>query len=359
MRKTTVHLFVLLCLWSCASLMAAERSFRFKPATVKPGQLLCHLSFDDYGNDGLNVLKVQGGRDAVVRVNPDKPVEGLGEVTCITDKSILAGLPEGDGAVEIPCRTHIALPIPSALSGNPGIPYTIAMWVKFKDFDHYNCILNMPADNRQDCMAFLERGASPKLSLKVRGSKTTGTGGGFVRGKWMQLVFQFFQTDTWVRLNGRLICTQSVPLVGSRADCSKAEGYFLLSADNSGEDASMYWADVKVYSGIVTPPAAPEQPVASSSAAKPPRRASSKDVPLPPLPAVVTAPKAPTVKPLVPDDFMNAATRKAAIAHVRESLRELVGPMSDEANAAFEKRWNAGWFAVVADGRKGMYIVFK
>ena len=341
MRKTTVHLFVLLCLWSCASLMAAERSFRFKPATVKPGQLLCHLSFDDYGNDGLNVLKVQGGRDAVVRVNPDKPVEGLGEVTCITDKSILAGLPEGDGAVEIPCRTHIALPIPSALSGNPGIPYTIAMWVKFKDFDHYNCILNMPADNRQDCMAFLERGASPKLSLKVRGSKTTGTGGGFVRGKWMQLVFQFFQTDTWVRLNGRLICTQSVPLVGSRADCSKAEGYFLLSADNSGEDASMYWADVKVYSGIVTPPAAPEQPVASSSAAKPPRRASTKDVPLPPLPSVVAAPKAPTVKPLVSDDFMNAATRKAAIAHVRESLRELVGPMSDEANAAFEKRWNA------------------
>ena len=40
-------------------------------------------------------------------------------------------------------------------------------------------------------------------------------------------------------------------------------------------------------------------------------------------------------------DFMNAAMRKAAISHVRESLRELVGPMSDEANAAFEKRWNA------------------
>ena len=69
--------------------------------------------------------------------------------------------------------------------------------------------------------------------------------------------------------------------------------------------------------------------------------ASASAIPLPPLPAVVTAPKAPTVKPLVSDDFMNAAMRKAAISHVRESLREFLGPMSDEANAAFEKRWNA------------------
>ena len=71
------------------------------------------------------------------------------------------------------------------------------------------------------------------------------------------------------------------------------------------------------------------------------RSASASAVNLPPLPAVVTAPKAPTVKPLLSDDFMNAATCKAAIAHARESLRELLGPMSDEANAALEKRWNA------------------
>ena len=74
---------------------------------------------------------------------------------------------------------------------------------------------------------------------------------------------------------------------------------------------------------------------------QPQGRTPPKAVPLPPLPAVVTAPKAPTVKPLVSDDFMNASMRKAAIAHVRESLRELLGPMSDEADAAFEKRWNA------------------
>ena len=74
---------------------------------------------------------------------------------------------------------------------------------------------------------------------------------------------------------------------------------------------------------------------------QPPDSTAPKAVSLPPLPAVVTAPKARTVKPLVSDDFMNASTRKAAIAHVRESLRELIGPMSDEENAAFEKRWNA------------------
>ena len=378
MRKTTACLLAQLCLWSCAALMAAEKAFGTQTAPSEPMQLLCHLSFDDHGNNGLNALKVQGGQDAVVRVNPDKAVMGLGEVTCITDKAILAGLAEGDGAVEIPCRTHVALPIPSVLSDNPRRPYTIAMKVKFKDFDHYNCILSMPSDNRQDAMSFLERGVSPKLSLKVRGSKTTGPDGGFASGEWAQLVFQFDGDETRVLLNGREVCVQTVALAGSRADCSKAGGYFLLSADNDGEDAPMYWADVKVYDGIVTPEDCPEVPAAApalvSAAAKasplkivemprwdsevkqftrdpkaptvktedqPPDSTSPKAVTLPPLPAVMTAPKAPTVKPLLPDDFMNASTRKAAIAHVRESLRELLGPMSDEENAAFEKRWNA------------------
>ena len=226
MRKTSVRLLALLCLWSCAALMAAEKAFGTQTAPSEPMQLLCHLSFDDYGNNGLNALKVQGGEDAVVRENPDKPVKGLGEVTCITDKTILAGLAEGDGAVEIPCRTHVALPIPSVLSDNPRRPYTIAMKVKFKDFDHYNCILSMPSDNRQDVMSFLERGVSPKLSLKVRGSKTTGPDGGFASGEWAQLVFQFDRGETRVLLNGREVCVQTVALAGSRADCSKAGATF-------------------------------------------------------------------------------------------------------------------------------------
>ena len=72
-------------------------------------------SFDDVGNGGLNVLKVRGGEDAVVRTTPANVVTGLGAVTVVTDPSILAGLEPGDGAVKIPLSTHIALPIPEAL----------------------------------------------------------------------------------------------------------------------------------------------------------------------------------------------------------------------------------------------------
>lgn len=262
-QKTTVCLLAQLCLWSCAALMAAEKAFGTKTAPSEPMQLLCHLSFDDYGNNGLNVLKVQGGQDAVVRVNPNRTVTGLGSVKCVTDKSILAGLAEGDGAVEIPSRTHVALPIPSVLTNAPGRAYTIAMKVRFKDFDHYNCLLNMPADNRQDVMAFLERNAYPFLSLKLREPKTTGGRGGFYPGEWVRLVFQFGEQRTRVLLDGREICTQNIALAGSRADCRRAGGYFLLSADDNGDDHEMYWADVKVYDGVVMPEDCPEVPAAA------------------------------------------------------------------------------------------------
>ena len=45
--------------------------------------LLCHLSFDDQGNGGLNVLKVEGGEDAIVRTNPANAVSGLGEISVV------------------------------------------------------------------------------------------------------------------------------------------------------------------------------------------------------------------------------------------------------------------------------------
>lgn len=213
--------------------------------------LLAHLTFDDYGNDGLNVLKATFGEDGIVRTTQANVVEGLGAVTPVTDAAILAGLPEGDGAVAIPVNTHIALPIPAALASASGKPWSISMKVKFPSFGSWYCPLNMPASNSSDAMAFLNNSQTPVICLKQSGNSRVDGSGGFTAGQWETLLFLFDSGRTRVLLNGKEIFNNSCTLAGSRADCANAGGYILLSADNDGDDAFMYWADVRVYDGIV------------------------------------------------------------------------------------------------------------
>lgn len=216
--------------------------------------LLCHLSFDDAGNGGLNVLKVQGGEDAVVRTTLANVVTGLGAVTVVTDPSILDGLEPGDGAVYIPKKTHLALPIPGKLLDREGHPYTIKMKVRFPGFGPWYSLLNMPASNDSDNLVYLHNSSTPYIQLKLT-NKGSGKGldgsGGFTANQWEELTFQFGESVTKVFLNGTEIFSKDVALSTTYADCSDAGGYFLLSADDDGDDTAMYWADVKVYDGIV------------------------------------------------------------------------------------------------------------
>ena len=220
-------------------------------AKAETGDLLAHLSFDDYGNDGLNVLKATVGEDGIVRTTTANVVEGLGAVTPVTDTVILSGLREGDGAVSIPVNTHIALPIPAALASESGKPWSISMKVKFPSFGMYYSILNMPAANNSDTIVFLSNSQTPIICMKQVGNSRVDGSGGFVAGQWETLLFLFDSNRTRVLLNGKEIFNNSCTLAGSRADCANEGGYILISADNDGDDALMYWADVKVYDGIV------------------------------------------------------------------------------------------------------------
>ncbi len=216
--------------------------------------LLCHLSFDDAGNGGLNVLKVRGGDDAVVRTTPANVVSGLGSVTVVTDPGILAGLEPGDGAVKIPLSTHIALPIPTALQDREGHPYTLKMKVKFPSFGRYYAILNMPGSNDSDDMVFLTDSGNPVIALKIMDKsygQADGGKGGFAVNTWEELTFQFGETNTRILLNGNEIYSRNLKLADSYADCYDAGGCFVISGDPDDEDSEMYWADVKVYDGIV------------------------------------------------------------------------------------------------------------
>lgn len=219
-------------------------------AKAETGDLLAHLPFDDYGNDGLNVLKATVGEDGIVRTTKANVVEGLGGVVPVTDAAILAGLHEGDGAVAIPVNTHIALPVPAALASESGKPWSISMKVKFPPFGPWYSIFTMPAANNDDMMVYLTQAESPGIVLKQSGGKVYGNGG-FTAGQWETLLFLFDSNNTRVLLNGTEIFSCAYTLAGSRADCANAGGYILLAGDNDGEDSPMYWADVKVYDGIV------------------------------------------------------------------------------------------------------------
>ena len=212
--------------------------------------LLAHLTFDDYGNDGLNVLKATFGEDGIVRTTQANVVEGLGSVTPVTDAAILAGLPEGDGAVAIPVNTHIALPIPATLASESGKPWSISMKVKFPSFGRYYSVFTMPAANNSDMMVYLRNLSTPTIALKQEGGRVDGSGG-FTAGQWETLLFLFDSGRTRVLLNGKPIFSYAYTLAGSRADCANAGGYILLAGDEDGEDSFMYWADVRVYDGIV------------------------------------------------------------------------------------------------------------
>ena len=77
--------------------------------------------------------------------------------------------------------------------------------------------------------------------------------GGFKRGRWETLVIQFGETSTRAFLNGAQVFDAAVNLADSYADCYDAGGYFVIAGDNDGDDNACYWADVKVYDGIVDP----------------------------------------------------------------------------------------------------------
>ena len=226
--------------------------------------LLCHLSFDDQGNGGLNVLKVEGGEDAVVRTTKANVVSGLGEVTVVTNPEILDGLEDGDGAVCIPRGTHLALPIPMALKDRPGHPYTIKMTFNYRwDFPsvsasnpRWNALLNMPDSNDTDALVYLDASGPDRIQMKLEDKRSgKGINGevGFKRGRWETLVIQFGETYTRAYLNGTQVFGAAVKLADSYADCYDAGDYFVIAGDDDGDDNACYWADVKVYDGIVDP----------------------------------------------------------------------------------------------------------
>ncbi len=217
----------------------ATTSSASSPASASEN-LLCHITFDDQANP----LKATVGANAIVRTDRDTVVSGLGNTKWES--------PSGDGALNIPNRTHIAVPVPPSLAKQPGLPYCIEMKVRFPEPQpQWCCLMNMPAENNIDAMAFLTVEADKRVVLNVSG-RIEGAEK-FSLGAWNTFRFQFGEKTTRVFLDGREVFKQDFTLAGSRADCSKAGGYFLFAADENGEDDQMSIADLKIYAGIAEP----------------------------------------------------------------------------------------------------------
>ncbi len=234
---------------------AADGNTYYAWASAPAGRLLAHLSFDDYGNGGLNLLRAGAGQDAIVRATPTTPVEGIGEIAAVSEADILSGLSEGDGAAAIPKGQYFAVPIPAALLSAHGRPYTIVMRIRVPNTVGWRGLINMPASNDTDEMIYLQQ-TTRNVYLK-QFDKTSGSGipaaNGFVEAdRWTTLAFAFGENATDIYRDGTLILhTDGKALAGSYADCASAGGYILVGADDNGDDDLFYLSDFRVYEGAV------------------------------------------------------------------------------------------------------------
>ena len=242
------------------AMLAAAATSAALPLYAAPGDLLVHYTFDDAGNGGLNLLQAAVGADAIVRTNQTEVIAGLGDVAPVIDSTILVGLDAGDGAVAIPRRQHLAVPIPAALLDVPGHPYTLIMKIKIPAVHDWVALFNMPASNDTDEMVFLNNDKwriCIKQFTKESGSAllcdTT-----VVPDQWTTLTFAFGTNTTEVLFDGECVFSGVGALAGSYADCSAAGGYILVGADDNGEDALFYLADFQILDG--TPPPPPYEP---------------------------------------------------------------------------------------------------
>ena len=220
------------------------------------GRLLARLSFDDAGNGGLNLLRAAVGQDAIVRATQTTPVAGIGNITSVTDSTILSGLAAGDGAVAVTNGQYLAVPIPAALLSTTGLPYTVVMKIRVPDTRGWRSLFNMPASNDTDEMAYLQE-STRNIYLK-QFNKTSGGGVGAANGfvpaeQWATLTFAFGENATDVWLDGTAVLHADGTLAGSYADCAAAGGYILVGADDNGDDELYYLSEFRIYEGAVGP----------------------------------------------------------------------------------------------------------
>ena len=238
-----------------ASAFAAVAVIVALPAWAVTGNMLSHLSFDDAGSSGLNLLRAEVGEDAVVRATPTTPVAGIGDIAAVSDATILSGLAAGDGAAAIPKGQHFAVPIPAALTSAAGRPYTVIMRIRVPDTVGWRSLLNMPASNDTDAMIYLQR-STRNVYLK-QFDKSSGAGiaaynGNVAADQWTTLTFAFGENTTDVYRDGTHILHTDGALAGSYADCASAGGFFLVGADDDGDDDLFYLSDFRVYDGAVS-----------------------------------------------------------------------------------------------------------
>ena len=233
---------------------AADGLTYYSWTSAPAGRLLAHLSFDDYGNGGANLLHASVGLDAIVRATPTTPVAGIGEIAAVTDATILSGLSAGDGAVSIPKDQHLAVPVPAALLSGNGRPYTVVMKIRVPNTVGWRSLLNMPASNDTDAMVYLQqttRNIYLKQFDKSSGAGIAASNGNVAADQWTTLAFAFDENAIDVYRDGTHVLHAEGALANSYADCAAAGGYILVGADDSGDDNLFYLADFRVYEGAV------------------------------------------------------------------------------------------------------------
>lgn len=194
-----------------------------------------HLSFNDDGNGGLNLLKATVGEDAwVMGGNRATNVVGIGSIVAVNGQ----GHTDGKGAVAIPAGEFIALPHGFERSFGPRWRLDMMCCVP-DDGKTYHSYFTIITNNSSDAALFNHSGTQLGCGSYWPSYK----GGLTTREVWhtVSVMSDGMEVSLWV--NGAWVMNA---LPGKLNDFT-AIGYLGICADNNGEDNTMFVDDVKTY----------------------------------------------------------------------------------------------------------------
>lgn len=213
----------------------AEKTLWFAVRDVFTPDLAVHFSFDDNGNNGLNLLKADVGENARVRGgSPAIDIAGLGGIVAVNGE----GRDDGKGAVAVPMGEFLVM------AHGVGVNQCWRMDMKCQiptgDTLTHRAYFTQSTNNTGDAAIFnfsgLRVGGGANWPGYTENEVTS-------RGTWhtLSLISDGKRTSAWI--NGAWVLdAKSGQLSGL-----DASGYIGISGDNKDEDGLMLIDDIKTY----------------------------------------------------------------------------------------------------------------
>ena len=217
------------------------------------GKLVSHFTFNDPGNEGINLLNATVGENAVV-VNYSKSngisyPGGIGACANLTEADPCAGLANGTGAITIPKGQALQIPHGIPTDG----PHEWCLSIRFflpDDKLSYHSLFTTSQNAREDAAMFI-RYTSSKYCVGIMNDTANyfGYTVDIAPNAWHVVTVSMKEGLQKLYIDGVLRKTKTAPLSSFHyGRCNLTDRpYLFLSGDEDGEDNLMPFDWVKIW----------------------------------------------------------------------------------------------------------------